>query len=325
MPSKQKWVDFKEVKSKVTMEMTLEHYGFLDQLTRKGDKLVGVCPIHKGSNKSQFSVTPSKNIFKCFSGHCGVGGNVLDFVAAMEDTDIRGAAIILAEWFNIEPRKRTQDAQRAGKSQKGSTDQDDKKKPVNGENKAVTGQEKEGEANPPLKFELKTLHSEHSYLKERELSPGTIKHFGIGYCSRGMMAGRIAIPIHNEKGDLVAYAGRLVDDEKISEEDPKYKLPPNFLKSLVVFNLHRAKGLAKDEGLIIVEGFFDVFDLYQEGIENVIAIMGSSLSEAQEKLILEAVGNDGKIEMRFDDDEAGIECAKETFLKLGKKVWVKTK
>ena len=325
MPSKQKWVDFKEVKSKVTMEMALEHYGLLEQLTRKGDKLVGVCPIHEGSNKSQFSVTPSKNIFKCFSGHCGVGGNVLDFIAAMEDTDIRGAAIILAEWFDIEPRKRTQDSERADKGRKDSTGQDDKEKPVNGENEAVTGQQKEGEANPPLKFELKTLDTDHSYLKDRGLSPGTIKHFGIGYCSKGMMAGRIAIPIHNEKGDLVAYAGRLVDDEKISEENPKYKLPPNFLKSLVVFNLNRAKDLAKEQGLIIVEGFFDVLGLYQEGVENVIAIMGSSLSEAQEKLMLEVVGNDGKIELCFDDDEAGIECAKETFLKLGKKVWVKIK
>ena len=58
-----KWVDFKQVKETVSMDMILKHYGLIDKLKRKGDNLVGSCPIHKGSNKSQFHVSLQKNNF----------------------------------------------------------------------------------------------------------------------------------------------------------------------------------------------------------------------------------------------------------------------
>lgn len=325
MPSKRTWVDYKEVKAKVSMKMILEHYGLLDQLTRKGDKLLGACPIHKGTNKNQFSVTVSKNAFKCFSGHCGAGGNILDFVAAMDGVDIHEAAVRTADWFSVGSETQKKAPSKAKRSKKGKDTKAEPKGASTGQNKAQGKPAKEGEGNPPLKFELKNLDAEHAYLKERGLTPETIKRFGLGYCSKGMMAGRIAIPIHNEKGELVAYAGRLVNASEISEENPKYKLPPNFVKSKVLFNLHRVKDQAKGRILVVVEGFFDVFKLYQEGIANVVAIMGSSMSEEQEKLILETVGEDGQVELRFDDDEAGGTCAKETFFKLGKRMWIKTK
>ena len=79
----------------------LRHYGLTETLTPKGeDKLVGRCPIHKGSNKTQFQVSRSKNAWYCF-GKCQGGGGILDFVAQMENTDIRGAALLIADWFNI--------------------------------------------------------------------------------------------------------------------------------------------------------------------------------------------------------------------------------
>ena len=102
------------------------------------------------------------------------------------------------------------------------------------------------------------------------------------------MAGRIAIPIHNEQGELVAYAGRWPGEPPDGEG--KYKLPAGFHKSLVVYNLHRAKDHAKEQGLIVVEGFFDCMRLHQAGIPNVVALMGSSLSEEQEALLVAAVG-----------------------------------
>ena len=76
----QNWVNFKKIKNSVTMEMALEHYEILGQLQRSDSKLVGCCPIHKGSNPRQFSVDTDKNIFNCF-GDCKSGGNVL-FVGA---------------------------------------------------------------------------------------------------------------------------------------------------------------------------------------------------------------------------------------------------
>src|ERR1022692_4163102 len=81
---KSKYVDFKAVKAAITMEQVLEHYGLLHQFKRSGDRLSGPCPIHKGSNPTQFSVSIEKNVWNCFS-ECKHGGNVLDFISRMEN------------------------------------------------------------------------------------------------------------------------------------------------------------------------------------------------------------------------------------------------
>ena len=95
------YVDFKAIKQAVSILDVLQHYGLTETLTPKGDdKLVGRCPIHKGSNKTQFQVSRSKNAWYCF-GKCQGGGGILDFVAEMENTDIRGAALLIADWFSI--------------------------------------------------------------------------------------------------------------------------------------------------------------------------------------------------------------------------------
>ena len=89
---KQMFVDFKAVKAVVTMEQVLEHYALLDQFKRSGDSLSGSCPIHKGSNPTQFRISVSKNIWHCFS-ECKHGGNVLDFIARMDSVSIHAAAL----------------------------------------------------------------------------------------------------------------------------------------------------------------------------------------------------------------------------------------
>ena len=101
-----------------------------------------------------------------------------------------------------------------------------------------------------MTFSLKNLDPGHPYLSARGLSKETIATFGIGYCSRGMLKGRIAIPIHDERGELVAYAGRFPGDEGLGEGEAIYTFPPNFHKELVVYNLHRAADPAREWGLI---------------------------------------------------------------------------
>lgn len=94
------WVDFKKVKDAVDMQMVLDHYG-INRLTKSGEELRGPCPIHKDSQRSKnFTVNLRKNAFKCFSKGC-VSGNVLDFVAAMEQCSVRDAALKLADWFKV--------------------------------------------------------------------------------------------------------------------------------------------------------------------------------------------------------------------------------
>ena len=99
---KSSFVDFKAVKAAITMEQVLEHYGLLDRFKRSGDSLNGPCPIHKGSNPTQFRVSISKNIWNCFSA-CKHGGNVLDFIARMEDVSVHAAALKAIEWFGLDP------------------------------------------------------------------------------------------------------------------------------------------------------------------------------------------------------------------------------
>jgi DNA primase len=84
------------------MEQVLEHYGLLDRFKKSGDSLNGPCPIHKGSNPTQFRVSLSKNIWNCFS-ECKHGGNVLDFIARMENVSIHAAALNAIEWFQLDP------------------------------------------------------------------------------------------------------------------------------------------------------------------------------------------------------------------------------
>jgi DNA primase len=76
------WVDFRIIKAAVTMQMVLDRYSIT--LKKSGHELRGKCPIHRGSNNKHFTANVSKNVFKCFFEQCAAHGNVLDFVAAME-------------------------------------------------------------------------------------------------------------------------------------------------------------------------------------------------------------------------------------------------
>src|SRR5438270_5019608 len=100
METKKAWVDFNLIKAAVTMEMLIVQYG-ITGLARNGDELRGVCPVHQGKSKREFSVNLTKNTFCCFAPTCKARGNVLDFVAKMERCSVRDAALKIDEWFNV--------------------------------------------------------------------------------------------------------------------------------------------------------------------------------------------------------------------------------
>ena len=118
------------------------------------------------------------------------------------------------------------------------------------------------------------------------------------------MVGRIVIPIHNVKGELVAYCGRW-PGETPDKEIPKYKLPPNFKKGRELFNIDRAVMESADKPLVIVEGFFDVIKLHQHGWRKAVALMGSSMSTTQEELIRSHTKANSHVIAMLDEDEAG--------------------
>jgi DNA primase len=141
------------------------------------------------------------------------------------------------------------------------------------------------------------LDGTHPYLSERGVDRATVDYFGVGYfAGRGLMEERIAIPIRDEKGKLVAYCGRALNNGV-----PRYLFPGGFAKSRVLFHYHRAVATESDE-VLVVEGFFDCMRLHQAGYCNVVALMGSVLSPAQKELLVRRFG---RIRLMLDGDAAG--------------------
>jgi DNA primase len=273
------WLNFRQIKEAVPLSAVLEHYEW-KCLSRRGDRVQGRCPIHRGQGEDAFHADLRNNGFHCFS--CHAQGNVLDLVAQMERCSIHQAALHLQAWFGGE-RPASESASATGK-----TDEE-----------LIRKKEK---APVPLRFSLGPIDPRHRYLRERGIGAGTAAHFGAGYyAGPGLLSGRVVIPIHNERGQLVAYAGRSIDGA-----GPKYKLPGGFAKSQVLFNLHRALAQGQDR-VIVVEGFFDCMKVHQAGQACVVALMGCGLSAEPEKHLLERFG---KIVLMLDGDSAGQQATR---------------
>jgi DNA primase len=314
---KSSFVDFKAVKSAISMEQLLEHYGLRDRFKKSGDSLSGPCPIHKGENPTQFRVSVSKNIWNCFS-ECKRGGNTLDFISRMENVTVHAAALKAIEWFGIQCIAVSKDSEHDAHYPRDSVRSEVIQKPA--PQKPVAASERIS-PNKPLKFRLDRLEREHPYLVERGLTPETSADFGLGYCTKGMMAERIAIPILNPEGGVVAYAGRVPGEP--TDAQPKYKLPQGFRKSLELFNIDRAIKEPMDKPLVIVEGFFDCMKLHQNGCRRVVALMGSSMSNAQEELIRKYTDSRSQVIVMLDEDEAGQTGREDIALRLARFVFVK--
>jgi 5S rRNA maturation endonuclease (ribonuclease M5) len=278
------WVDFAAIKGSVDIEPVLEHYRVRLKRVRK-DYLRGHCPLPThGSEQSgeSFGVDTGRNVWACHSASCcqarqgKVGGSILDLVAWMEACSIRAAALRLRAWSDASgetglPDQLVSKGKRAGRSQ---------------------------EELPRLSFTLRLQW--HPYLEQRGIQWQTAAWFGAGYYGgSGFLRGRMVFPIHDERGELVAYAGRMMDGR-----EPRYLFPPGFRKSQVVFNLHRAVESAARQGgaVIVVEGFFDCLKVHQAGYGNVVALMGASVSDRQSELLATYFR---ELVVMLDGDEAG--------------------
>lgn len=297
-----RWISFQRLKAEVSIAEVLAHYGLLANFRQRGDELLGLCPFHQEQDGS-FRASLTKNVFQCFG--CHRHGDVLDFVAFKEQVSLRQAGLILHGWFA--PSEVRQPLAQ--------------KSPPLGEGPLPPGLHPRVEENLPLGFALRQLDPQCPYLAARGLTPATLRTFGLGRCSHGLLAGRIAIPIHDAQGRLVAYAGRWPGSPPQGE--PRYRFPANFHKSRVLFNLHRARGLAKTRGLVLVEGFFGCFRLHQAGYPNVCALMGSALTLRQRELLVEALGPHGTVTLWFDADPAGRRCLDQCQQALSTQVHVK--
>jgi DNA primase len=195
----------------------LHHYGV--ELKERGEQWQGFCPLptHEGKrNSPSFSANVGKGIRQCFG--CGAKGNLIEFATRMEGLnpdnpeDFRKAALLLQRTFGKDGGEREQPP-KPKEARRERNEQEDHE------------EESSGVVNAPLDFELHRLDYSHPYLRERGFTEETIKTFGLGYCERGPMKGRIAIPLHDAKGALIGYAGRIVDEEAVGKDTPRYLFP----------------------------------------------------------------------------------------------------
>jgi DNA primase len=264
------WVDFAAIKQSVPLAPLLRRYQV--KLRRSGrDQYRGCCPIHGGQGRDAFHANLTRNLFHCFS--CGAGGSVLDFVAAMDRCSLREAALKLAaETTALLPLTTAPPAAK----------------------QRVT---KKGKPPAPLGFTLRGIDSTHPYLASRGIQTATAERFGIGlYRGSGIFRGRLVIPIHNERGELVAYCGRALDASL-----PRYRFPSGFPKSEILFNLHRAAATGH-QAVVVVEGFFDCLKLHQAGVPAVVALMGAALYDSQRRALLRHFRS---LILMLDGDPAG--------------------
>lgn len=312
---KKNWIDFKALRAALDFAQVLEHYGV--EVKPKGEQHMGFCPLpgHNGKrNSPSFSANLKKGIFQCFG--CGAKGNILDFAALMEKSDpkdgtaLREIALKLQKQFCPEP------GEKPSKPEKPVVEKPAPPKP------AEPKDDRPVVVNLPLDFELKGLDAEHPYLLGRGFTPETIRHFGLGYCGRGLLKARVAIPLHDANGKLVGYAGRVVDDSTISEDNPRYRFPGKrekdgtvfeFRKTLLLYNGFSIKAPVDD--LIVVEGFTSVWWLTQNQLASVVATMGADCSEQQAALLLSLVKPNGRVWLAPDGDKAGERHA-QTLLSL---------
>ena len=258
------YVDFAALKASASIEDVLERYKLTGQFRPKGSQLVGPCPLCESQHETAFQADIEKDCWYCFAE--GEGGSVIDFVARHEDVGLRTAGLRIAEWFD------------AGSGAKVDSSPES---PTPGDRETATAI-----LNEPLDFKLESLAAEHPRVQELGIRPRTAAHFGAGYCTAGLMEGRLAIPIHNRAGELVAYTGRATDGE-----EPAYLYPDGFDRAQEVFNLHRvaSAGLSVEYGVYLAPEPARVLRLWQAGIENAVSYLGTVLSARQIELLAEAL------------------------------------
>ena len=292
-------------------------------LKKNGANYTGLCPFHNDKHPSM-SVSPSRGIYKCFS--CGAGGDALNFLVKIQNREYKDVILELAEKFGIElPNKYTKSNE--SKNQKKEMMKACEKaakffniqlKSANDANKAITALRKRGISDEIIdKFHLGWATNKYDVLyKElkKEFNDDILEKAGLilksnsgGWIDR--FRNRIIIPIQNENGEFVAFGARAVDEG----QNPKYLNSSDSLiynKSKILYGLNSAKDSIKSEdGVVIMEGYFDVISAQANGVENAVASCGTALTPDHVKL-LSRYTKSRRIYLSFDTDSAGINATK---------------
>ena len=306
-------------------------------LKKSGANYWGICPFHN-DKKPSMSVSPSRGIFKCFS--CGAGGDALAFLVKIQNREYKDVIMELADKYGIElPKKYSASSETKSLKKemikactKAAKFYHIQLRSADDANKAMTAlRKRDVDDNVIDKFTLGWAPNKYDTLyKElkKEFKDEILEKAGLilksnsgGYIDR--FRNRIIIPIQNENGEYVAFGARAVDEG----QNPKYLNSSDSLiynKSKLLFGLNSAQDTIKaEDGVVIMEGYFDVISAQAHGVENAVASCGTALTPDHVKL-LSRYTKSRRIFLSFDTDKAGVNATtkgsnviKETLSTLG--------
>ena len=291
-------------------------------LKKSGANYWGLCPFHN-DKKPSMSVSPSKGIYKCFS--CGAGGDALNFLVKIQNREYKDVIFELADKFGFELPKKFH-ANNENKNIKKSMLSACKKAEDFYHDYLFTPDAKVGMSilsKRDITFDIikeyklgfapnkyDTLYKE----LKKEFSDEILEKAGLiiksnkgGYIDR--FRNRIIIPIRNENGETVAFGARAVKDG----EAAKYLNSAESLiynKSKLLFGMDKAiESIKEQDGVIIMEGYFDVISAQAHGVKNAVGSCGTALTPDHVKLISRYTKS-RRIYLSFDTDKAGINATK---------------
>lgn len=302
----------------------IEIVGEFVKLKKRGANYLGNCPFHN-ENTPSFTVSPSKEIFKCFG--CGKSGNAIGFIMEHEKYNYVEALKWIAARYNIE-------------IEESETSPEVKQHQQVAESLFALNAFAQKHLTKNL-FETEEGNSVAlSYLYHRGFRKEVIEKFQLGYnfeekdeltktllqnqfqidfaIKAGLVnvkndikydnyRGRIIFPIHNQSGKTLGFGARII---KSNDKAPKYiNTPENeiYFKSKILYGVFIARqAISKFDECLLVEGYTDVISLHQAGIENVVASGGTSLTIDQLRLIRRHSNN---LTIIYDGDSAGIKAA----------------
>lgn len=296
-------------------------------LRKRGANFMGLCPFHN-EKSSSFSVSPSKNIFKCFG--CGKAGNVVTFVMEQEQITFTEAIRQLAKRYNIELEET-------------HSSQEEFQKRNERESLFLINDFARKWFSESLTTHREGIAVGLSYFRERGFRDDTIAKFGLGYSLDDYEAftkaalnagfkieyiqkvglttvredgryfdryrGRVIFPIQSVSGKVLGFGGRILKEDK-EKKLAKYVNSPEseiYNKSETLYGIFQAKkSIQQKDKCYLVEGYIDVTSMSQAGIENVVASSGTSLTIGQIRLVRRFSHN---ITLIYDGDPAGIKAA----------------
>ena len=294
-------------------------------LRKRGINLIGLCPFHDEKTPS-FIVSPAKNIWKCFG--CGKGGNPVHFIMEHEQLSYYEALKWLARKYNIEVKER-------------ELSDEEKQRESMRESLFVINQHAHKYLVDNLHKSEEGIAIGLNYFRHRGINEETIVKFGLGYSPERRDAyakkaasdgfsptlvdktglcfttedgrqldrfwGRVMFPVHTVSGKVVAFGGRVMQN---NPKVGKYINSPEseiYHKSDHLYGIYFAKqAIIQKDYCIMVEGYLDVISLHQAGIKNVVASSGTSLTIEQIRLVHRFTNN---MLLLYDGDKAGIKAS----------------